>query len=66
MIDKDGYKALNYSKMTVVLLQAVKEQQEIITAKDEQLGELEERVEYLEDRLNRIEAILSTNTANRD
>ncbi|MFO7754977.1 MAG: tail fiber domain-containing protein [Bacteroidales bacterium] len=57
--DRDGYKSLDYSRMTVVLLQAVKEQQAIIEAGEQESRNLKKRIEDLEDRLLRMEGLLS-------
>jgi len=42
--DKEGYLALDYGRMSAVLLQAIKEQQKIIEDQDRQIGDLEEEV----------------------
>jgi hypothetical protein len=42
--DNEGYKAVDYSRMTVVLLQAVKEQQQMITALQAELADLKKLI----------------------
>jgi len=39
--DENGFKSVDYSKMTVVLLEAVKEQQQLIESQDERIRKLE-------------------------
>ena len=39
--DEDGYKAIEYSKLTAVLVEAIKEQQEQIGALSLRIAELE-------------------------
>ena len=56
--DKNGYKSLDYSKMTVVLLQAVKEQQKIIESDNREIGRLQSEIQSLQERLSQIEALL--------
>ncbi len=57
--DRDGYKSLDYGKMTVVLLQAVKEQQETIEKQKEENNLLTDRLNSMEVRLNQLESIIS-------
>jgi hypothetical protein len=45
--NSDGYKSVDYGKMTVVLLQAVKEQQEQIDAQQKEINELKNLVKTL-------------------
>jgi len=45
--NRDGYKSIDYSKISVVLLQAVKEQQELIDKHSEELKKLNSEVEEL-------------------
>lgn len=50
-----GYKMVDYSKLTPVLLQAIKEQQlqiEALQAKDQKITELEDRITQLEQLMN--------------
>lgn len=63
--DNEGYKALDYSKMTAVLLQAVKEQQTLIDEQEAEAENMKSRIEYLESRLNEIESLLSGSPANK-
>lgn len=48
---KDGYKSVDYSKLTAVLLEAIKEQQKQI----EELQQENERLKTLEERVSRLE-----------
>jgi endosialidase-like protein/trimeric autotransporter adhesin len=50
----NGKLAMDYSKMTAVLLQAVKEQQEIIEAQNEKQESLENEVKLLNEKLDKI------------
>jgi len=43
-----GYKGVDYSKLTPILIEAVNEQQEIIEQKNRQIDELEKRIEKIE------------------
>ncbi len=52
--DEDGYKSVDYAKITAVLVQAFKEQQEEIEqlkAENEKYAELEEKIILLEEKL---------------
>jgi hypothetical protein len=54
--NRDGYKMVDYSKLTSILLQAIKEQQvqiEALQAKDQKITELEDRITQLEQLMNR-------------
>jgi hypothetical protein len=54
--NRDGYKMVDYSKFTSVLLQAIKEQQvqiEALQAKDQKITELEDRITQLEQLMNK-------------
>lgn len=56
MINDKGYKMVDYSKLTPVLVQAIREQQEQIEKlqeKDQKISELEERIIQLEKHLNK-------------
>ena len=53
--NRDGYKMIDYSKLTSVLLQAIKEQQvqiEALQEKDQKITELEDRIVQLEQLMN--------------
>jgi hypothetical protein len=55
MTNRDGYKMVDYSKLTSVLLQAIKEQQlqiEALQLKDQKITELEDRITQLEQLMN--------------
>lgn len=52
--DEDGYKSVDYSKVTAVLIQAVKEQQaeiEQLKAENEKYAALDEKIRILEEKL---------------
>jgi hypothetical protein len=53
--DSDGYKSLSYDKLTAVLIEAVKEQQEIIKKQQEQNSKQNELIENLLQRVNALE-----------
>ncbi len=46
--DKDGYKYLDYSRLTPIFVEAIKEQQQIIIDQQNQLDRQNERIEKLE------------------
>jgi|GEM_PF-2054457 hypothetical protein len=46
--DQKGYKAVDYSKLSVVLLRALQEQQEIVQANQDALKQMEQRLQKLE------------------
>lgn len=48
----DGYKAVEYQNLTAVLIEAVKEQDEIIEQQQTQLNKLENRLSEIEEMLN--------------
>lgn len=48
---KDGYLGINYSRIPVLLVEAIKEQQKIIDEKDQKIMELEERLSRIEKEL---------------
>jgi hypothetical protein len=50
--DQDGYKSVDYIKLSVVTLQAVKEQNEIIIAQESTIKELENRLSKIESLLD--------------
>jgi len=45
--DNNGYKSMDYSKMTVVLFQAIKEQQKLLDSQNKRIEELEKAVSAL-------------------
>ena len=45
--DKDGYRSVSYSKLTPVLVEAIKELQGELEARDRRLTSLEDKVEFL-------------------
>jgi len=52
--DEKGYKSVAYDKLTAVLIEAVKEQQNSIEQKDRRIDELEKRIERMEAYLGQI------------
>jgi hypothetical protein len=48
----DGYMGINYSRLPAILVEAIKEQQELIIEKDIKIQALEERLERLEKALD--------------
>ncbi len=46
--DTQGFKAVNYQKMSTLLVEAVKEQQQMILERDEKIRDMEERLRRLE------------------
>jgi hypothetical protein len=58
--DRDGYKAIEYGKLTAVLVEAMKEQQAHIAAQQDQIAALLSRVQEIELRDSRAERLAST------
>ncbi|HPC98083.1 MAG TPA: tail fiber domain-containing protein [Bacteroidales bacterium] len=56
--DHNGYKLLDYSRLTVVLLQAVKEQQKMIESSVDENRRLKSELQTLRDELEQIKASL--------
>jgi hypothetical protein len=44
----DGYKSVNYQKVSTILVEAMKQQQQMLEEKDQQIRELENRLERIE------------------
>ena len=57
--DSNGYKSLDYSKMTVLLLQAVKEQQQQIEISNMENTQLRSELRSLKEDMDRIKSLLS-------
>ena len=55
---EDGYWGVNYAGFSVVAIQAIQEQQDIIEAKAERIAELEAQQRKTEERLVRLEAAI--------
>jgi len=51
--EKSGLKSIDYSRLTAVLIEAIKEQQRIIREQENKIKELEERILKVENLLNR-------------
>ncbi|WP_338791942.1 tail fiber domain-containing protein [Bernardetia sp. MNP-M8] len=64
--DENGFKSVNYIGLVPVLLQATKEQQEIIEQKETKLQELETRLEELENKLIDSEKLNAKNEATQN
>ncbi|MCB9248268.1 MAG: tail fiber domain-containing protein [Ignavibacteriales bacterium] len=59
--DDDGYKSVEYSKFTVLLIEAVKEQQKMINELKKQNSEVSTQNSELEKRLSNLESLVKTN-----
>jgi hypothetical protein len=55
--ENNGYKGINYSKITAVLVEAIKEQQAIIEAQNQLNAEIYKELELLKSRMNALEAL---------
>lgn len=53
--DKDGYKAIDYPKLTPYIVEAIKEQQQMISDLRQQLSNKDNEVSALNERLQRLE-----------
>jgi len=58
--NRDGYKTIEYGKLTAVLVEAMKEQQAHIAAQQDQIAALMSRVQEIELRDSRTERLAST------
>jgi hypothetical protein len=56
--DKEGYKRVDYSKLTAVLIEAVKEQQNLIESQNQKIDELTAENNLIKDRLESIESLI--------
>jgi len=54
-VDSKGFLSLSYSNFSAVLLQAIKEQQNLIKSQQEQLDDHEQKINDLEKRLEKLE-----------
>lgn len=63
MEDDKGYQSVNYTGVIPVLVEAVKDQQDVIDDQETTITELNETVTSLETRLERLEALLSNSEA---
>ena len=52
----EGYKSVDYSSMTAVLMEAMKEQQTIIEQQETRIADLEERLDELVQKLGVVNA----------
>lgn len=59
--DNNGYKSVDYGKMTVVLLEAVKEQQKQIESSQEENNQLKSQLQALQEKVEQIETLLAKN-----
>jgi len=55
--DVKGYKAVDYAKLTPVLVEAVKEQQDIINTQQEEIVALQKQVDELQDLKAQVAAL---------
>jgi hypothetical protein len=53
--DKDGYKSVDYARLSPILLQAIKEQNEIVESQAQKLERLEKENEAILERLKKLE-----------
>ena len=53
--DAEGYKAVDYSRMVPVMVEALKEQQLIIAKQDEKIHSLEKKLSEIEQLLHTIQ-----------
>lgn len=56
--DKNGYKAVSYEKLSVILLEAIKEQQQQVESEMEENRQLRTELESLKERLSVLEAMI--------
>ena len=56
--DHNGYRLLDYSRLTVVLLQAVREQQKMIESSDEENRRLNKELQMLKEEMEQIKGML--------
>jgi hypothetical protein len=56
--DNNGYKAVSYEKFTVILLEAMKEQQKQIESFKQENQQLKSELQSLKDRMDQIEAFI--------
>jgi hypothetical protein len=55
--DSEGWKSIQYAKLTPVLIEAVKEQQQVIEQQNERLGQLDTLAKDLLDGIRVLEAL---------
>lgn len=58
MTNDTGYKSVDYGKLTAVLIQAVREQQEMIARQQEQMKTLKAEQDVMSERMQAVEAML--------
>ena len=58
-IDQNGYKAVSYEKLTVLLIEGMKEQQQQIESTQQENQQLKSELQSLKDKMDRIEAMLA-------
>lgn len=61
--DREGFKSVDYSRMTVVLLEAVKDQQEMVQAQQAQIKDLQNENELLKQQIQEIHKYLAHHSA---
>ena len=57
--DSEGWKSIQYAKLTPVLIEAVKEQQQVIEQQNERLGQLDTLAIGLTERLRTLRRLRS-------
>ena len=57
--DSEGWKSIQYAKLTPVLIEAVKEQQQVIEQQNERLGQLDTLAIDLTERLRTLRRLRS-------
>ena len=57
--DENGYKAVSYEKLTVILLEGIKEQQHQIESTKQENQQLKSELQSLKDKMDRIEAMMA-------
>jgi hypothetical protein len=57
--DSEGWKSIQYAKLTPVLIEAVKEQQQVIEQQNERLGQLDALAIDLTERLRTLRRLRS-------
>ena len=54
MTDKDGYKSVDYSRLTPILVEAIKEQQKSILVQQETMQEQQKEIEKLKQEIEKL------------
>ena len=59
MTDNNGYKAVSYEKLSVVLLEGMKEQQQQIESQKHENQQLKSELQAMKERIDRIEGMMA-------